>query len=317
MASAPAKAPVLGKQSKADLPAAVFGEEFHESLVHETARADLNARRRGTASTLGRGEVSMTTPRPGARRAPAAPASARSARRPAAAAASPSARSRAATPSRSTARPAAGRCARRSRCTPTAAASPCSRPTRFSEPATKQAAEALDEVGLQGPDAGRSSTPRRPAPSRAFATSRASPCTRRRTRRRRRRPRRRLAGGLRARPRDARGPRRRGQAEWGGRVDGPAPGDHRAGRLREELRADGGRQVHVPRRRPRPQDADLARGRGDLRRRPSSACARCRCARSRSAAACTAAAPEAGRRRSSSSAPGERIELFEGAAVAE
>jgi large subunit ribosomal protein L4 len=55
------KAPVLGKQSKADLPADVFGEEFHESLVHETARADLAARRRGTASTLGRGEIAMTT----------------------------------------------------------------------------------------------------------------------------------------------------------------------------------------------------------------------------------------------------------------
>ena len=55
------KAPVLGKQAKADLPAAVFDEQFHESLVHETARADLAARRRGTASTLGRGEVAMTT----------------------------------------------------------------------------------------------------------------------------------------------------------------------------------------------------------------------------------------------------------------
>src|SRR4051795_2398900 len=54
------KAPVLGKQSKADLSADVFGEEFHESLVHETARADMAARRRGTASTLGRGEVAMT-----------------------------------------------------------------------------------------------------------------------------------------------------------------------------------------------------------------------------------------------------------------
>jgi large subunit ribosomal protein L4 len=61
MAAAATKAPVLGKQSKADLPADVFGEEFHESLVHETARADLAARRRGTASTLGRGEVAMTT----------------------------------------------------------------------------------------------------------------------------------------------------------------------------------------------------------------------------------------------------------------
>jgi large subunit ribosomal protein L4 len=62
MATATAtKAPVLGKQSKADLPADVFGEEFHESLVHETARSDMAAQRRGTASTLGRGEVAMTT----------------------------------------------------------------------------------------------------------------------------------------------------------------------------------------------------------------------------------------------------------------
>ena len=55
------KATTLGKQAKTGLPEAVFGEEFHESLVHETARADLAARRRGTASSLGRGEVSMTT----------------------------------------------------------------------------------------------------------------------------------------------------------------------------------------------------------------------------------------------------------------
>ena len=56
-----AKAPVLGGTTKADLPAAVFAEPFHESLVHETARADLAARRRGTASTLTRAEVAMTT----------------------------------------------------------------------------------------------------------------------------------------------------------------------------------------------------------------------------------------------------------------
>ena len=57
-----AKALKLGTaQSKVDVPDAVFGEEFHESLVHEAARADLAARRRGTASTLGRGEVNMTT----------------------------------------------------------------------------------------------------------------------------------------------------------------------------------------------------------------------------------------------------------------
>jgi large subunit ribosomal protein L4 len=55
------KASVLGKQKKADLDATLFGEPFHETLVHEAARADLAARRRGTASTLGRGEVAMTT----------------------------------------------------------------------------------------------------------------------------------------------------------------------------------------------------------------------------------------------------------------
>src|SRR5687768_18444811 len=54
------KAPVLGKQSKADLPKALFSEPFHEALVHEAARADLAARRRGTHSSLTRGEVSMT-----------------------------------------------------------------------------------------------------------------------------------------------------------------------------------------------------------------------------------------------------------------
>ena len=61
MAVAALKATTLGKQAKTDLPKSVFGEDFHETLVHDAARADLAARRRGTASTLGRGEVSMTT----------------------------------------------------------------------------------------------------------------------------------------------------------------------------------------------------------------------------------------------------------------
>jgi len=56
-----AKATVLGKTTKADLPKELFAEPFHQSLVHETARADLAARRRGTASTLTRGEVAFTT----------------------------------------------------------------------------------------------------------------------------------------------------------------------------------------------------------------------------------------------------------------
>src|SRR3954471_2919793 len=53
-------APYLGKTGNVDLDEKVFGEEFNMGLVHETARAELNARRRGTASTLTRGEVSMT-----------------------------------------------------------------------------------------------------------------------------------------------------------------------------------------------------------------------------------------------------------------
>jgi large subunit ribosomal protein L4 len=56
-----ANAAVLGKTTKADLPKGVFTEPFHQSLVHEAARADLASRRRGTASTLTRGEVSFTT----------------------------------------------------------------------------------------------------------------------------------------------------------------------------------------------------------------------------------------------------------------
>jgi large subunit ribosomal protein L4 len=48
-------------RTKSDLPKEIFSEPFHEALVHEAARADLAARRRGTHSTLTRGEVAMTT----------------------------------------------------------------------------------------------------------------------------------------------------------------------------------------------------------------------------------------------------------------
>ena len=58
--SAAPKAAQLGKQGKVDLPKEVFTEPFHESLVHQAARADLAARRRGTHSSLTRGEVAMT-----------------------------------------------------------------------------------------------------------------------------------------------------------------------------------------------------------------------------------------------------------------
>jgi len=55
------QAPWIGKkQGKLALDRAVFGERFHGPLVHEAARAEMNARRRGTASTKSRGEIAMT-----------------------------------------------------------------------------------------------------------------------------------------------------------------------------------------------------------------------------------------------------------------
>jgi large subunit ribosomal protein L4 len=55
------QAPYIGKKAgKVALDATVFGERFHEPLVHRAVRAELNARRRGTSSTLTRGEISMT-----------------------------------------------------------------------------------------------------------------------------------------------------------------------------------------------------------------------------------------------------------------
>jgi large subunit ribosomal protein L4 len=54
------KASVLGGKGTVNLDEKVFSEPFHMSLVHEAARAELNARRRGTASTKTRGEVAMT-----------------------------------------------------------------------------------------------------------------------------------------------------------------------------------------------------------------------------------------------------------------
>jgi large subunit ribosomal protein L4 len=57
----PAKAKYIGGASGSlELDEAVFGEGFHGPLVHEAVRAELAARRRGTASTKSRGEVAMT-----------------------------------------------------------------------------------------------------------------------------------------------------------------------------------------------------------------------------------------------------------------
>ncbi len=56
------KAPWIGgtKKGTVTLDEGVFGERFHEPLVHQCLRAELAARRRGTASTKGRGEIAMT-----------------------------------------------------------------------------------------------------------------------------------------------------------------------------------------------------------------------------------------------------------------
>src|SRR6202162_2162220 len=52
-----AKAPKIGGGS-VTLDAAAFEASFNMPLVHETVRAELNARRQGTASTKTRGKVS-------------------------------------------------------------------------------------------------------------------------------------------------------------------------------------------------------------------------------------------------------------------
>jgi large subunit ribosomal protein L4 len=52
------KAPKLVGQGSVDLPEQLFGEPFHRAVVYEAARAEQLARRKGTASTRTRGEVS-------------------------------------------------------------------------------------------------------------------------------------------------------------------------------------------------------------------------------------------------------------------
>jgi large subunit ribosomal protein L4 len=53
-----ADAPVLGATRTVTLDASAFGERFREALIHECVRAEQAARRRGTAATKTRGEVS-------------------------------------------------------------------------------------------------------------------------------------------------------------------------------------------------------------------------------------------------------------------
>ena len=250
------------RQAGEDRPARepCSARSFHESLVHEAARADLAARRRGTASTLGRGEVSMTTAKAwrqkGTGRARAGALSVPH-RRGGGAAFGPKPRWLHVKVNRK-----ARRRALRSALSVHAEPRQHRGPRRLGLLRARRpssAAEALAKWGARQADAGG---PRRGGgrrPRRASATSprvTVLPARRGRGRRRDRPP---LADRLGGGAAGARGARRRGQARrrrGGGELMDAAPGDHRAGRLGEELRADGGRQVHVPRRRPRPQDPD-------------------------------------------------------------
>ena len=61
-----ADAPMLGaaRSSKVSLDEVAFGARFNGPLLHESVRAELNARRRGTASTKTRGLVSGGNSKP-------------------------------------------------------------------------------------------------------------------------------------------------------------------------------------------------------------------------------------------------------------
>ncbi len=52
------EAPMLGASQKVKLDEGAFAERFHGPLVHQSVRAEQAARRRGTAATKTRGEVS-------------------------------------------------------------------------------------------------------------------------------------------------------------------------------------------------------------------------------------------------------------------
>jgi len=58
------EAPLLGAQRKVKLDEAAFGARFQEALVHQSVRAEQAARRRGTAATRTRGEVSGSGAKP-------------------------------------------------------------------------------------------------------------------------------------------------------------------------------------------------------------------------------------------------------------
>ena len=98
MADAAPAAKKLGGQGTVKLPAEMFSEPFHNAIVYEAVRAEQLARRRGTASTRTRGEVSGGGAKPWRQKGTGRAPPGRSAHRTGPAAASPSAQSRADTP---------------------------------------------------------------------------------------------------------------------------------------------------------------------------------------------------------------------------
>ena len=249
----------------------VFGAPFNGPLVHEVVRAELAARRQGTHSTKTRGKVRGGGAKPWRQKGTGrARAGSLALARSGPAAASSSARSprhytfkvnrkarRAALRSALSVHAERGSIARLRRRRRSTRRRPSRPPTL------------LGRLGPRRPGARRA----RPTTRRARRSSRSATSTR-------------VLGAaasrtsawptsigaaallvLRGRARRAHRARQRRSASRGGRgvpMDAE-PGDHPPGRLREELRARGGRQVHVPRPRRRAQDPDPPGRRGALR----------------------------------------------------
>ena len=143
---------MLGKTTKADLPATLFGEDVSRVAGPRgrSRRPRCPSPRHGVDAAPWRGlddrrqGLAPEGHRPGARRGAQLSHAHRRRRR-------LRARSRAATPSRSTARPAAGRCAPRSRCTPSATASRCSTPAASTSPRPRRPRRRSSKWGARGP----------------------------------------------------------------------------------------------------------------------------------------------------------------------
>ncbi len=129
---------------KVKLDESAFGARFSGPLVHQSVRAEQAARRRGTASTKTRGQVSGGGAKPWRQKGTGGRARAPTARRSGPAAAPPSVPSPAPTPSRSTARSSGRHCAARSPSTPSGAPWRSSTPPPSTSPKTSRALELLD-----------------------------------------------------------------------------------------------------------------------------------------------------------------------------